>query len=296
VLFAKWLASMDQTHDTRTVETYEMYATKHYLPFFVSLDRMTTASCSDYQRARLRRVQAKTVRKELSGLRGFIAWCIEQHHLLEEDAPIVRSVPKRAIGTANDKRRKVGGWVELQPDEAARIIALMPQRGRRNRPLHAYYTVLWETGLRPETVVSLCAPHDYKRGNKTLLIRDEADKARFGRVLPLTDAARTALDSVCPDAGTMFPRRKSGRPADYKVSLRKAARAAGLDKARASRISDYDFRHGRITNWVDETGEILGPGYLAGHKHATTTALYAHARQDMAEKTLQRMAEGKGER
>ena len=280
--------------DTRTIDSYEMYVRAHYLPYFRSLDRMTTASCSDYTRARLRRVQAITVRKELSGLRGFLSWCVEQSHLLEEDAPTVRSVPKKATGTPNDVSRKVGGWVDLTPTEAAAIIKRLPVTGRRNRPIRAYYTVLWETALRPETLVSLRAPTDYQRGAKVLKIRDEADKARFGRELPLTPEARKALDSVCPDAGSLFPRRKNGKAADYRVSLRAAAKAAGLAEDRAARISDYDFRHGRTTDLMDQTGDIMGIGYLVGHKHATTTQKYLHARKGMAERVLSKVSKKRG--
>lgn len=289
VLFAEWLASLEGMLDKTTIATYEMYTGAHYLPFFRTLDRITTASCSDYQRARLRRVQAKTLRKELSGLRGFLAWCLENGHILEADMPIVKSVPKKATGTPNDLRRKVGGWIDLEEREALAIVKLLPVRVR-NRPVQAYYSVLWETGLRPETLCSLRAPTDYQRGGKVLQIRDEADKARYGRELPLTDAARKALDSVCPDAGSLFPRRKNGEPADYRVSLRKAAAAAGLSADRAARISDYDFRHGRVTHWVHESGDILGTGYLVGHKHATTTAIYSHARKSMAERVLGKLS------
>lgn len=276
--------------DKTTIDNYEMYTRAHYLPFFRTLDRLTTASCTDYTRTRLRKVQAKTVRKEHSGLRGFVRWCVEQGHMHEDDAPTIRPVPKKATGTPDDVRRKVGGWVDLTPKEAEAIIALLPERGRRNRAIRAYYRVLWETSLRPETLCCLRAPGDYKRGSKTLKIRDEADKARFGRIVSLTQDARDALDSVCPDAGSLFPRRKDGQPADYRVSLRKAAREAGLGRERSARISDYDFRHGRITQLVHETGDLLGPGYIAGHKHVTTTAKYAHARKSMADAALEKVS------
>lgn len=294
VLCAEWLASLDGTHDKTTIAGYLMYVKAHWLPFFRTLDRMTTASCGDYARTRLRSVQAKTVRKEQSALRGFFAWCVEHGHLLEEDAPVVKPLPKRATGTPNDKRRKVGGWIGLTADEAEKIIAKLPEEGKRGRPIRAYYVVLWETGLRPETLCSLRAPLDYKRGSEVLRIRDEADKARYGRELPLTEAARAALDSVCPEAGSLFPRRKDGQPADYRVSLRAAAAAAGLDADRAGRISDYDFRHGRITHLVHRSGDLLGPGYLVGHKHVSTTAIYAHARKDMGERALAKAREGRG--
>ncbi|MET0284721.1 MAG: tyrosine-type recombinase/integrase, partial [Polyangiales bacterium] len=82
----------------------------------------------------------------------------------------------------------------------------------------------------------------------------------------------------------------SGGPACYRMTLRKAAREAGLAKDRADRISDYDFRHGRVTHLVEKTGNILGAGYLAGHKHATTTNTYLHARSNMAKSVLAMVA------
>ena len=40
------------------------------------------------------------------------------------------------------------------------------------------------------------APGDYHRGADELVIRDAVDKAAYGRILPLTAAARAALDEV----------------------------------------------------------------------------------------------------
>jgi integrase len=292
VLFAEWLAGLEGSHDHTTVDNYEMYVVAHFVPFFGALSGLTTASISDYTRARLRRVQAKTVRKEHSVLRGFIAWCCERGYLDERDPPIVHSVPKRATGTPDDKRRKVGGWIDLTEAEARAILRELPERGRLKRPVRAYFTVLWETGLRPETVVSLLAPHDYQPGAEHLVIRDEADKARYGRRLPLSPAARAALDSVCPEAGALFPRGRAGKAADYRHVLREAARRAGLDEKRAARISDYDFRHGRTTHLLAETGNLMGTAYLVGHKNVTTTNNYAHARQAHAELALAQVQQG----
>ena len=128
--------------------------------------------------------------------------------------------------------------------------------------------------MRPQTLCSLRAPDDYRRGATTLKIRSEADKSRWAREVPLSEGACEAFDSVCPDAGYLFPRMKSGGPACYRMTLRKAAREAGLSNERAASISDYDFRHGRTTHFVEKSGNILGAGYLVGHKNATTTNTY----------------------
>lgn len=293
VLFATWLVSLDGTLDHRTIDSYALYCKAHFLPFFRSLSEITTPRAADYVRLRLGKVTAKSVKKELSALRGFLAWAHERGHI--EDPVAVRPVAKRAVGTP-DPRAKVGGWVGLTEREAQRILTCLPERGRQGHPVKAYYSVLWESGLRPETLCSILVPRDFKPGANTLTIQDEADKARFGRTVPLTPTASEALGSVAPEAGHIFPRGRDGRPKSYREILRTAAKAAGLEPARAGRISDYDFRHGRITHIVAETGDLLGAGYLAGHKHASTTALYAHARQAHATKTLEKLGAKRDEK
>lgn len=53
-----------------------------------------------------------------------------------------------------------------------------------------------------------------------------------------------------------------------------AARAAGIDEYRASRISDYDFRHSRLTHLGQVSDNLSGVMFLAGHKQPATTARY----------------------
>jgi hypothetical protein len=66
--------------------------------------------------------------------------------------------------------------------------------------------------------------------------------------------------------------------------------AKAVAKDRADRISDYHFRHGRTTHLVEKTGNIFGAGFLVGHKHATTTNTYLHARSSMAKSVLAMVA------
>jgi hypothetical protein len=49
-------------------------------------------------------------------------------------------------------------------------------------------------------------------------------------------------------------------------------------------------RHGRTTQIAHATGDIVGTGYLVGHKNATTTNRYIHARKQMAERALTKVA------
>jgi integrase len=116
----------------------------------------------------------------------------------------------------------------------------MPERSRRTgewvRPL---FTVLWETGLRESTILRLRTPEHYKRGARRLFISEDIDKARYKRSLPLTDAARKALDRVCPrKPGVLF----AGVDEDsLRYSIEGAAKAASIER----HVSTYDIRKGQ---------------------------------------------------
>lgn len=278
VLFSQWLADVEATLDETTVDVYTTYVKAHWLDFFKTLDAITEASASAYVRARLRKVKRKTVLKELSGLRGFLAWCKTYGHL--DQVPTITSPARTATGTEYDggKRKKVR--VELSEEEVERILAALPERTRKKLPARAYFVTMYETTLRRETLFSLKSPGDYAKGRTTLRIRDEADKARFGREVPLSDAARAALDSVCPEEGLIFPR------ASYRYALYQAAKAAGLAEERARHLSYHDLRHAALTHLASVTTDLAGMAYLAGHKQITTTAQYVHASQKAAERAL----------
>jgi len=140
-------------------------------------------------------------------------------------------------------------------------------------------TFVRETSLRPSTVFGLRAPHDYEPGARLLRIRGENDKARFARDLPITDRARAAIDARFPTDGIIFPE------FDCRDALREAALVAGMTAHRASKLSIYDFRHGRGTEW-GRTGNLIGIAYLMGHKHVTTTKEYLHSNLEEAEAVL----------
>ena len=101
----------------------------------------------------------------------------------------------------------------------------------------------------------------------------------FEEAQPITDRARAAIDARFPCDGIIFPE------FDCRDALRRAAVAAGISAHRASRLSIYDFRHGRGTEW-GTTGNLIGIAYLMGHKHVTTTNHYVHARRRAAESVL----------
>jgi integrase len=111
-----------------------------------------------------------------------------------------------------------------------------------------------------------------------LVITDDIDKARFGREIPLTDDAKSALESVCPNEGIIFGRH------DYRDQLKRAA-ASVLPPERARTFTAYDLRHARATQWA-ESGNLVGVAYLLGHKQITATNKYATPNRAAAERVL----------
>ena len=276
-LFGSWLAAMGAEVSKDTVRCWETYASAHFIPFFETGEGLCSeARLADYMRYRLTRVKRTTLKKELSALNRLFDWMLEQKLLGTK--PAIPRIPRRATGTAHPKGKRE--TVTLAPEEMDAIVAQLPVRSKLRYPIRAYYEVMRETGLRPSTLHRLTVPDDYQPGARYLTIREDADKARYGRELPLSARARAALDSACPDQGTIFPK------FDGRHTLRKAALAAGLEPERASKVSAYDLRHSLATELTERSGNLVGVGYLLGHKHITTTNHYVHARRRAAESVL----------
>lgn len=280
----EWLASLVGQLDKKTVDQYEMYLTTHWKPFFGSLDRILTPSVVDYTRKRLTEVVRKTVQKELSALRGFLAF---SELPPVNNAPIyVPPPPRGKAGTKSTKYPHKTATVELEPARIEKILAALPEwspgKGEnRPFPVRARFIVAWETGLRPATLDELSVPEDYRKRARFINLRDEVDKARFGRKLPLTKRARAALDSVIKGPGLIFGRHH------YTELFKEAGKAGGLRGEDAKHFSPYDLRHALGTHLTEVSGGNLnGVAYLLGHKQITTTNRYVHASLKAAERVL----------
>lgn len=192
VLFAEWLADIETDVHESTLKQYEMYVARHFTTFFGSLASITTKTIAAYQRERLRKVTRTTIKKERSALNGFLLWCVEQGQM--EERPALPALPRKAGGTRRHERQTV----DLTAEEVERILGELPEQTRHSGKPRAFYTFMWETGLRTATVQRLRTPDEYVRGATELRIPDDKDKARFGRVLPLTPRAIEALTSALP--------------------------------------------------------------------------------------------------
>ncbi|MEO7178652.1 MAG: tyrosine-type recombinase/integrase [Allosphingosinicella sp.] len=284
---AIWLSDVESSLDPRTFKLYQnTYVGTHFAPFFETINRLTTVGAEDYIAARLRKVSRETLKKELSPLRRLARWAHARGYLPQ--LPEIETPGRRVLGTRVENARKNVSLV-FTADEIARVLAHLPEFHRAPRapdryPVRARFVVAWETALRPQTLAQLRAPEDYRKGAEVLVIRDEIDKNRFGRELPISDAARAALDSVCPPAGLIFGRH------DCTMLLRRAATAAGIDAYRAERISDYDFRHSAATHLGRTSDNLPGVMYLLGHKQPATTGRYMRPQKDAASEVLRAAA------
>jgi integrase len=124
-------------------------------------------------------------------------------------------------------------------------------------------------------------PEHYHHGAKQLNITADIDKARWARPVPLSPAAREALDAVCPpDGGLIFGDH------DYREHVAAAATLA-LPKAIADRFCGAHLRSARTTHLLEETGNLAGVQFLVGHKKGETTSLYLRPSERAARAALE---------
>lgn len=280
-LMARWLDDLGGQVKPVTGKLYQLHVMTHLLPFFEAPQLITRQRVSQYSSARLKVVKRTTVQKERSTLRSFLSWCHEQGYLPEP--PEFPSLPRRAAGTPHPQRRR-GKPTDLTPEECRAIIECMPpwstpRGGRPPFPVRSRFIVAHELGLRPATMDGLAQPDHWSTGEGRVRITDEIDKARFGREVPLTQAAQDALESVARP-GLLFGSH------DYRPQLQKAAKATGLPLSKVATFCAYDLRHARATE-LAETGNLPGVAYVLGHKRVTTTSLYVRPGLRAAERVLE---------
>lgn len=283
-LIAEWLED-DSTLDPATVETWTVYG-RHWLMRWQQTSDLIEVETERYRNERLRKVQASTVRKELTALRRFIRWLVTHGYLGREIG--VPGVPAKATGTryARPSRQSAP---ELTPEQVRAIIAALPEwssskKLKRQYPIRARFLVGYETGLRPAALDALSVPEHYHRGSRLLLLTDDVDKARWGRELPLSDLARATLDGVIDALPKGFTGPVFGKH-DYRERL-DAAASAVLPPAVAERFAGAHLRSAFITHALEATGNLAGVQYLAGHKQAKTTGGYARPSLRAAEAAL----------
>ncbi len=281
-LLASWLADLEPTHDVETIATYSGYA-REYVGHFKSFAGITVGRMADFQRWQLGKNLRDTVSKKRSGFNGFLDWCVEQRVILETQRPAWPKLPKKAVGVRSGPQREKP--VDVTVDQVRGFLAALPiwskPRFGRRHAIRARFVVAYETGLRPATLDTLEVPKHWKPSAAHILIEDQNDKARFGRRVPITPAARAALELTVAElditAGLVFGRH------DYREVVAKAAAAAGIHED----FAIYDLRHGRIGHLLDQpNAEVRAIMFMVGHTLMTTTNKYVRGQEEGARRML----------
>ena len=291
---AAWLVAVVSLYDARTHGQLRIYAA-HWPAFFGdSVDAVDAAALARFMAARLGKVIRKTVTKELWALRAFLTWSFEVARTITA-IPTFPKIPRRALGVRSGRQRVT--IVELSREDVDRLLAAIddvtaplpagvaPPPGRPRTPGRrgalGRYTLMAETGLRPETIDLLSVPEHFTPDATTLNITADIDKNRWARVLPLTPRARAVLVAAAPKSGPIFGRQR------WVDVFKEAAAKAGLPKE----TSPYDLRHAFGTHGVEASGgNLTGVAYLLGHTQVTTTNRYVHSNAKAADAVLASLA------
>ena len=270
----EWLGESALREPTRIA--YEKYAAR----WIADGLRLEAAALSAYARRRLREVKAKSVRSELSALRGLARWMVETGLL--DALPDFPSLPATATGTPSKVRQRTKA-PELSPAEVRRVLDALPEKsGRAGFVVRDFYRLAYETGLRPSTLERIEMPRHWAPRSDTLRITVDVDKEGYEREVPLTATARRILERHTPKGpGLIFGAHRRFR------FVHEAARRV-LPPAKAAVLTGQHFRSARTTHLLDAGASLTGVQYLVGHKHASTTAIYVRPSMQAARDALKK--------
>ena len=170
-------------------------------------------------------------------------------------------------------------------------------RGRervRALRLHALIETLYATGLRVTELVTL--PRSVLAGDgRVLTVKGKGGRER---IVPLTPAARTAIDrylnvgkgddDVAPMIATKWlfaSRGAEGHLTRQRLAqeLKQLAEEVGLD---AERVSPHVLRHAFASHLLDRGADLRSVQQLLGHADISTTQIYTHVLEERLKKLV----------
>jgi integrase len=238
---------------------------------------------ASYIRERLRESLAKTVKSEVSGLRGLLKWLFELNYL--DEFPLPR-VPKGALGAQASRRTRVAA-PELERSETGAILRHLADKADTGWWVRPRCEFLYLSSLRPSTVDALSVPEHWEPGSKTLRISSDIDKEGFARELPLPAKALAILERCAPESGVIFGAHKYYRY--IRKAVAEAVKKRLLSPGKAAIFTGQHLRSARATHLLDGGASLTGAQYLLGHTRASTTARYARPSMKQAIAALKKV-------
>lgn len=235
-------------------------------------------------------VSARTVARRMSALRQFFRFLISEG--VREDDPL------SSIDRPRQDRTLPKYLSEPDVDRLLQAAAQWP--GREGLRLTVLMEILYATGLRVSELVSLtmsAISHD----RQMLLVRGKGGKERM---VPLTDAARLAVDRYLPSRLTFTRSRQalgcqSGTPwlfpsssrqghltrARFAQLLKQLALSAGIDP---HCVSPHVLRHSFASHLLANGADLRSIQQMLGHADIGTTQIYTHILDDRLKELVAR--------
>ena len=213
---------------------------------------------------RHKNLSSKSIQRNLSAIRSFYSYLLDQEIITTNPATIARS-PKV-------KRRlpKI-----LDTDQAARLLDFQPQNAKEKRD-KAIIELLYGSGLRLMEVIGLSIKDlDLAAGFVTVL-----GKGNKVRQVPLGRLCIKALDewltehpSIATDA-PLFPS-KNGQPISPRT-IQKRLKDIAVIQLGDNSLHPHMLRHSYATHMLESSGDLRGIQELLGHNDISTTQIYTH--------------------
>ncbi len=209
-------------------------------------------------------LSSKSIQRNLSAIRSFYNYLVDQELITTNPATIARS-PKV-------KRRlpKV-----LDTDQAARLLDFTPQNAKEKRD-KAIIELLYGSGLRLMEVVGLSIKDlDLAAAFVTVL-----GKGNKQRQVPLGRLCIKALNEWLAEhpsitnTGALFPS-KNGKPISPRT-IQKRLKDIAVIQLGDNSLHPHMLRHSYATHMLESSGDLRGIQELLGHNDISTTQIYTH--------------------
>jgi integrase/recombinase XerC len=222
---------------------------------------------------------ALTINRTKTALRMFFRFLTDAGYLAEDPVRLIRSTPTD---------RRVPSY--LSPEEAKRLLDAIPRSdGPVARRDHAMFALLLGTGIRLGSLVALNASNvNLAQGTVTITAKGGREETVFlnPQLRRLLGHYIEAVGAV--DGTSLFCSRNGGRlgPRQVQLRLKHWVKAAGIAKP----VSVHWLRHSFATRLYSQTGDLRLVQRALGHKHISTTEIYARVEDKALRKALAKLS------